>query len=193
MPNYRRAHVPGGTFCFTVVAYNRRPLFADPIAKKLLGRSIRKCQHEWPFEINAIVLLPDHLHAIWTLPRGDDRYSARWSIIKNGFTSRYRKAGGQEARITKAQQEEGRAGFWQPRFWEHTLEDEDDFEAHFDYIHYNPVKHGYVKCPQDWEASSFHRWVRRGVYDADWACGKHSAPDFSHIEDSCGEPVGFPV
>lgn len=193
MPNYRRAHVPGGTYFFTVVAYNRRPLFTDPLAQKLLGRAFRKCQHEWSFQINAIVLLHDHLHTIWTLPRGDDRYSARWSIIKNEFSSRYRRAGGREATITKAQQEEGRAGFWQPRFWEHTLKDEDDFEAHFDYIHYNPVKHGYVKCPRDWELSSFHRWVRKGVYDVDWACGKYLPPDFSKIEDSCGEPVEFPV
>ena len=193
MPNYRRAYVRGGTFFFTVVTYNRRPIFTNPIAQILLGRAIRKCQREWPFEINAIVLLPDHLHTIWTLPRGDDRYSARWSIIKKGFTSRYRNAGGREASVTRAQYKAGRAGVWQPRFWEHSLEDEDDFEAHFDYIHFNPVRHRYVECPQDWSPSSFHRWVRKGVYDPNWACGNYPAPDFSKLEDSCGEPVEFPV
>jgi putative transposase len=188
MPKFKRAHIPGGTFFFTVVTYNRRPLFQHSLAQQLLGDAIRECQQNWPFEINAIVLLPDHLHAIWTLPEGDDRFSARWSLIKKGFTNRFRGVRGKEATITVAQQREGRAGYWQPRFWEHTLEDEKDFEKHFDYIHFNPVKHGYVKCPQDWGPSSFHRWVRQEVYDENWACGESPQWDFTMIEKSCGEP-----
>ena len=170
MPNYRRAYVPGGTFFFTLVTCNRHPLFGDEAARKLLGDVLRECQAEWPFEINAIVLLPDHLHAIWTMPRGDTRYSARWSRIKKDFTSRWLKQGGREQVISKSQRDENRRGIWQRRFWEHTLEDEDDFEKHFDYIHFNPVKHGYVRCPHEWEWSSFHRWVKAGVYPWHWAC-----------------------
>lgn len=84
---------------------------------------------------------------------------------------------------------ERRRGVWQRRFWEHTLESEDDFERHFDYIHYNPVKHGHVRCPRDWPWSSFHRWVQIGVYPADWACSHHGQLDFRDIEDSVGEPT----
>ena len=92
-------------------------------------------------------------------------------------------------KISKAGREEGRRGVWQPRYWEHTLEDEDDFERHFDYIHYNPVKHGYVKCPRDWPWSSFHRWVEADVYPRNWACSTAGfALDFSDIEDRVGEP-----
>lgn len=188
MPNYRHTHDPEGSFFLTVVTYHRLPVFADRFAQRLLGRALRKCQHDWPFEINAIVLLPDHLHTIWTLPHGDHRIGARWSIIKNGFASRYRAVDEHETEFVRDHQETGHLDVWEPQFREYVLEDISDFEAHFDYIHYNPVKHGYVKCPKSWSASSFHRWVKEGVYEEDWACGEHEIPDFSQIEATCGEP-----
>lgn len=190
MPNYRRAYVPGGTFFFTVVTCRRHPLFADEMARQLLGNVLRECQKEWPFEINAIVLLHDHLHAIWTMPRGDTRYSARWSWIKKEFTSRWLKQGGREQAISKSQRDENRRGIWQRRFWEHTLEDEDDFERHFDYIHFNPVKHGYVNCPHEWEWSSFHRWVKAGVYPWHWACfsDESTQEKLRRMSNTIGEP-----
>ncbi len=86
MPNYRRAHVPGGTFFFTLVTNGRRPLLADITAQKLLGDCFREGKVRWPFEMNTVVLLPDHLHAIWSLPSGDAGYSLRWSWIKKEFT-----------------------------------------------------------------------------------------------------------
>lgn len=187
MPNYRRAYVPGGTFFFTVVTFERRPIFQWEENRALLGRSIRRCKAQWPFEVNAIVLLPDHLHAIWTLPRGDSNFSARWSVIKKEFTKAFLAAGGTDYVVSEGKQKERRRGFWQRRFWEHLIEDEDDFQAHFDYIHYNPVKHGLVECPRDWGASSFHRWVQKGVYPNDWACGKHGPPTFNH-DVEFGEP-----
>jgi putative transposase len=189
MPNYRRAHVPGGSFFFTLVSDRRAPIFRDPPSRLLLGSMIRRAQLKWPVTINAIVLLPEHLHAIWSLPSGDTRYSTRWGWIKKEFTKEWLALGGIEQPVSAGREHEGRRGVWQRRFWEHTLESEDDFERHFDYIHYDPVKHGYVRCPRDWPWSSFHLWVTAGVYPADWACWNRGPLKFSDIEDSVGEPT----
>jgi putative transposase len=134
------------------------------------------------------VLLPEHLHAIWSLPLGDTEYSTRWAWIKKEFTKEWLALGGSEQSISAGGQREGRRGVWQRRFWEHTLESEDDFERHFDYVHYNPVKHEHLRCPRDWQWSSFHRWVSAGVYSADWACSQDPPLDFRDIEESVGEP-----
>lgn len=178
MPNYKRAYVPGGTFFFTVVTYLRRKLFDLEANRELLGDAFRDCRKSWPFEINAIVLLPDHLHTIWTLPENDHNFSGRWSVIKSGFTKRFLAAGGNDWRVSEGKRNEHRRGVWQRRFWEHVIEDEHDFERHFDYIHFNPVKHRLVNCPREWVASSFHRWVERGVYPSDWACSQSRVPSF---------------
>ena len=188
MPNYRRAWVPGGSFFFTLVVHRRRPLFESEVARNILGSLFRRCQLKWPMTINALVLLPDHLHAIWSLPAGDSDYPKRWGWIKKEFTKAWLGIGGEEFEISAGRSRERRRGIWQPRFWEHTLEDVEDFERHFDYIHFNPVKHKYVTCPKDWPHSSFHRWVRYGVYPLNWACGQQPQPDFSLFEDSVGEP-----
>jgi putative transposase len=190
MPNYRRAHVPGGSFFFTLVCERRVPLFADARARRLLGSVLRRAQWRWPFTINALVLLPEHLHTIWSLPSGDAAYPARWGWIKKEFTKAWLTPGGVEQEVSRGGKRERRRGIWQRRFWEHTLESEDDFERHFDYIHSNPVKHKHVRCPRDWPWSSFHRWVQAGVYPPDWACGDRPPPDFQVLEDSTGEPAG---
>ena len=115
-------------------------------------------------------------------------YSGRWQWIKTQFTQRWLAAGGSEVRTTTGRKNDGRRGVWQPKFWEHTIEDEEDFERHFDYIHYNPVKHGHVKCPEDWRWSSFHRWVRAGVYPEHWGCGNRNLRlQFDDIQDTVGE------
>ena len=188
MPNWRRAHVPGGTFFFTLVADQRRPIFNSEAARTILGNVIRECCSTHPFDIRAIVLLPEHLHTLWCLPSGDTNYSGRWQWIKTQFTQRWLDAGGTEVPVSDGRKADGRRGVWQPKFWEHTIEDEDDFERHFDYIHFNPVKHGHVRCPSDWPWSSFHRWVRAGVYPKDWACGdRDHRLNFDDIKDSVGE------
>jgi putative transposase len=169
MSDYCRYFVPGGTYFFTVVTERRSRLFADEAARRLLGEAMRECRLRYPFEIAAIVLLPEHLHALWTLPTGDDVYSLRWRRIKREFTRAWLQCGGAEAERSPARLRERRRGVWQRRFWEHTIRDESDLEAHFDYIHYNPVKHGLVRRPQDWPWSSFQRWVREGHYSLDWA------------------------
>lgn len=187
MPNYRRAHVPGGTFFFTVVTHRRRRLFHVEMNRTLLGNGIRECQRDWPFEINAIVLLPDHLHSIWTLPSGDADYSGRWSVIKKNFTARFLASGGQDCQVSAGKRRERRRGIWQRPFWEHTIGDEEDYESHFDYVHFNPVKHKLVECPSQWGPSSFHRWVKAGVYPNNWACGKYPPPKFPFTKDDYGE------
>ena len=140
-----------------------------------------------PFAIPAFVLLPDHLHAIWELPRGDAAYPVRWRRIKEEFTERFLEGGGWEGPRSSSRLRHQERSVWQRRFWEHTIDDEDDFEHHFDYIHYNPVKHGLVQCPRDWRYSSFHRWVKRGVYDPDWGCASHGPLPFDDLDETAME------
>ena len=188
MPNWRRAVIPGGTYFFTLVTNQRRPIFSDVASRELLGNIMRECRSSYPFEVVAMVLLPDHLHAIWNMPRGDAAYSKRWQWIKTRFTKRWLDQGGEETVVSTGRKRDGRRGVWQPKFWEHTIQDENEFDIYFDYIHFNPVRHGYCKCPRDWRASSFHRWVRKGVYPEDWACGTNGRrPDFKTIEKLVGE------
>lgn len=160
MPNYRRARNAGATYFFTVVTAQRRPLLATPEAVATLRRSVAEIRLHMPFSIDAWVVLPDHMHTIWTLPSGDSDFSTRWGKIKAGFSRNCNRT------YTPAPKHD--AGIWQPRFWEHVIRDEDDFAAHMDYVHYNPVKHGHVTCVRDWPYSSFHRCVRRGIYAPDW-------------------------
>jgi putative transposase len=168
MSDYRRYFVPGGTFFFTLVTERRAPAFADATARAVLGSAMRRCFQRRPVDMVAVVLLPDHLHALWTLPHGDSDYCERWRWIKREFTREWLAMGGQEQARNQARIHERRRGVWQRRYWEHTIRNEADFEAHFDYIHYNPVKHGLVRRPCDWQWSSFHRWVRAGHYHVDW-------------------------
>jgi len=141
---------------------------------------MRTAREDRPFEIRALVLLPDHLHTIWTLPQGDENYSIRWSAIKARFTRDWLASGGRERRVSAGQRRQERRGVWQPRFMEHTIRDECDFEGHFDYVHYNPVKHGYVDAPAKWPWTTFHKYVRLGTYPPNWASG---SLDLSRVDD----------
>jgi putative transposase len=132
---------------------------------------MKECFGEYPTEVIAMVLLPEHLHALWALPSGDSNYSIRWSYTKGRFTNAWLASGGREPASPAMGTKEGRRGVWQRRFWEHTIRDESDLEAHFDYIHYNPVKHGLVDSPRDWPWSTFHRWVSAGHYQPHWGRG----------------------
>ncbi len=191
MPDYRRAWVPGGTFFFTVVTYGRRPILTGEAARVALRHAMARTRHDHPFELDAIVILPDHLHAIWTLPVGDADFSTRWRLIKARFTrgwlpSDEARGGGISSRPTFVRASRGERDVWQPRFWEHAIRDEGDLERHLDYVHYNPVKHGLAGCPHGWAWSSFGRLAGESVYRADWRCGcggrRCDAPDFGWAE-----------
>ena len=176
MPEYRRWYVPGGTCFFTVVAQDRFPVFRDPSAVRLLGQVMRTVRSKYPFRTIAAVVLPDHLHCLWSFPRGDANYSGRWRWIKGAFTERWLLQGGAGASCTDARSRRGERGVWQRRFWEHQIRDEIDLERHLDYIHYNPVKHGYVARPGDWPWSSFSRHVRLGQYPESWGATEPIEP-----------------
>jgi putative transposase len=182
MADYRRAFVPGGSFFFTVVTERRAPIFRDDTARRFLGAAFRECRHRWPFRLDALVLLDDHLHAMWTLPPNDTRYSARWGFIKKEFTKTWLAAAGYEQPRSNSRLNQRRRGVWQRRFWEHTLRDENDYARHFDYVHYNPVKHGYVERVRDWPHSTFHRWVNQGVYALNWGCDGFDSSAFDNLD-----------
>ena len=171
MPNYRRRRIAGGTYFFTVVTENRRPFLCTDLARQILRDAIADCGRDRPFDAVAMVLLPDHLHAIWTLPNGDADYSGRWARIKAQFTREWLQHGGEEQDQDFSRLRHRRRGVWQRKFWEHHIRDERDFEKHFDYVHYNPVKHELAKCSHDYAYSTFGKWMKRSVYEAAWCCG----------------------
>lgn len=150
MSNYRRVRITGGCYFFTVVTAKRRPIFDNESAVELLREAIRDEKRRRPFSVEAMVVLPDHLHCLWRLPEDDADFSERWRQIKQGFTRRY----GQPV--------------WQRSFWEHAIRDERDWQNHLDYIHFNPVRHGYAERASDWPWTSFRLWQARGFYADGW-------------------------
>ncbi len=163
MPNYRRHRLPGGTYFFTVNLLERKStLLTEHIAE--LREAVRLVREQRPFHIDGWVVLPDHLHAIWTLPLGDVGYPERWREIKKAFSKSIPKT--EYRSNTRIKRRE--LGVWQRRYWEHTIRDEEDYATHMDYLHYNPVKHGWVQSVKEWPYSSFHHLVEKGVYLSDW-------------------------
>jgi putative transposase len=165
MTNYRRNFIPGGSYFFAVNLADRRlRLLTQHI--DLLRAAFQYTRARHPFTVEATVVLPDHLHAVWTMPERDANFALRWRLIKAAFSRALSVVGEQ---ISASRSSKGERGIWQRRYWEHTLRDDQDFARHIDYIHFNPVKHGYVGRVADWPYSSFHRMVRLGVYPEDWA------------------------
>ena len=180
MADYRRNFVSGGCYFFTVnLADRRQHLLTDHIND--LRAACREVRSIRPFTIDAMVVLPDHLHAIWTLPDGNANFATRWRRIKSIVSLAV--VSGEP--ISPSRAARGERGIWQRRFWEHTIRDERDYERHVEYIHFNPVKHGYVTRVRDWPYSSFHRFVKRGIYPDDWG-GDHAdaAGDFGERSES---------
>jgi putative transposase len=168
MTEYRRIWEPGGIYFFTVVTFDRQPILTNPLSRAILRKVWKDVQTKHPFEAMAVCLLPDHLHAVWRLPEGDSNYSMRWNEIKRHFTHEYIEQIDPSGYRNESHIKRREQAIWQRRYWEHTFFDEDDLNAHIDYIHINPLKHGLVKRVADWPWSSFHRYVRMGVYSADW-------------------------
>lgn len=184
MPNYRRNFVAGGTYFFTLKSEGNAAVFNDASAG-LLGMVMREARERWSYETVASVLLPDHLKLIWALPPGDQAYPMRLGWIKKEYTKRFLSLGGAERTVSYSKRLNRRRGVWQRRYWEHTIQDEDDLRACADYIHFNPVKHGYAKSPRDWKWTSFHRWVELGEYEIDW--GRTEIPPSVNLAFEAGE------
>jgi putative transposase len=168
MPHYRRNYVPGGTYFFTIVTHQRGPILGIELGRRCLHEALQEEKNKRPFEIFAMVLLPDHVHSVWVLPSGDHDYSLRWQKIKEGFTRRFLHSGGDEGASTQSRLRHRERAIWQRRFWEHTCRDQEDLKRFLDYLHWNPVKHGLVRRVRDYPWSSFHRFVRLGEYDLGW-------------------------
>lgn len=169
MSTYRRTRIEGGSYFFTVTLADRAStLLIDRI--EAVRKAFADTRRELPFRIDCVVVLPDHLHCIWTLPQGDSDFSSRWQRIKGRFS----RACPEGEAVTASRRRKRERGIWHRRYWEHVLRDECDFSAHVDYIHWNPVKHGHVSRVSDWPHSSFHRFVREGVLPIDW--GGQSMP-----------------
>lgn len=163
MVNYRRNKLEGACYFFTVTLRDRKSkILVEHI--DFLRQAFRDVKKVRPYSTVAMVVLPEHLHAIWKLPPDDADYSGRWQRIKGLFTRSLIKSGKQYPCDRS-----GEYALWQRRFWEHTIKDDNDLEQHVNYIHYNPVKHGLVKRVRDWSYSSFHRYVKEGIKNIDWA------------------------
>jgi putative transposase len=163
MSRYRRAKIEGGTYFFTVTLADRS---SDLLVRHIdrLRNAYVSAQRRLPFQTIAICVLPDHLHAVWSLPPDDSSFPLRWNLIKSGFL-RGLPGRADRARSKLSKREKG---IWQLRYWEHAIRDDTDLARHVDYIHFNPVKHGYVNRACDWPHSSFHRFVAEGILPADW-------------------------
>ena len=167
MPNYIRADAAGATFFFTVNLHDRGSRhLVDHVAE--LRTCVAQVKERHPFDIEAMVVLPEHLHALWRLPIDDTDYSTRWMLLKQSFARRLNELGVLPADAEKRRGHRGELSLWQRRFWEHQVQSDEDLARHIDYIHFNPVKHGWVLRARDWPYSSLHRYVREGKLPADW-------------------------
>lgn len=185
MPNYRRTRIAGASFFFTVVSFDRRPLLTTPVARDCLRHALRETRARQPFQLDAICLLPEHLHCILTLPEHDMDFSGRWNRIKGLYSKRYLRHGRRPADVVDPpRRRKGEVAVWQRRFWEHSIRDETDFRRHLDCIHFNPVKHGHVMHPADWPWSSLRWYIELGWYDRDWGAQE---PESLASADGFGE------
>jgi putative transposase len=169
MSRYRRATTEGASYFFTVVSYQRQPILCDSVIRNALRAAIKTVRASSPFVIDAWVLLPDHLHCVWTLPDGDADFSTRWRQIKRAVSLMCGDEYHRDDLMSASKLKHRESTIWQRRFWEHRIRDDEDFARHVDYIHFNPVKHGHAQQAVDWPYSTFHRYVRDGVYAPDWA------------------------
>ena len=166
--NYRRTRIPGGIYFFTIVTYQRKAILCQREEVDLLREAFREVKKKHPFSMEAIVVLPDHMHCLMKLPDGESDYPLRIRLIKSHFSRRFRE---NDVENTSSRIQKGERPIWQRRYWEHAIRDDEDYRRHVEYIHYNPVKHGVADAPKEWPYSSFHHYVRRGVYEIDWGAG----------------------
>lgn len=173
------------------MTYKRQSYFSEPGNIARLRQATAMVKQEMPFNIIGAVVLPDHIHFLWTLPPKDINYSKRIGRLKVIFTKMLRGKNALPTNVSISRQKHRESNIWQRRFWEHTIKDELELEIYLNYIHYNPVKHGLVSCPHLWLYSSFHSWVNQGTYLPSWGCTCHGKPgqaqSFDTIENNVGE------
>ncbi len=182
MPDYRRAKTKGGTYFFTVVTCRRQKILCDKNVRNALRAGIRKTQTTHPFGIDAWVLLPDHLHCIWTLPPKDADFGARWAMIKRYVTKKCGSLLYRDEWMNTSKRRRKESTVWQRRFWEHQIRNDRDYERHMDYVHYNPVKHNLAGSVNEWPFSTFHRYVQKGLYPENWG-----GDNIAEVNDDFGE------
>jgi len=170
MSHDRHGPAAGACYFFTLAIYRHRPVLALGDGLFILRRALADVMSQRPFILDALVVLPDHLHCIWTLPEGDTDCAGRWAAIKSQFSCQYRRTG----RMPRRQ-------LWEPHFQARRLRSEADYREHVDYVHFDPVKHGYVEAAAHWLPSSFLQFVERGWYSPDWGC-RRTTP-------ACGVPA----
>lgn len=181
MPNYRRVKIRGSTVFITIVTYKRLPILLNSQSQQILRYTWNKVAKSFPFTTDAFCLLPNHIHALINLPDNEWDYSTRIREIKRLFTKGYLKTVGEQEVRNQSRFNKKEATIWQRRFYEHIIRDDNDYQNHFDYIHYNPVHHGLVDSLALWKWSSFRRYVKQGVYDKDWGANyslKVNSSDF---------------
>jgi putative transposase len=184
MSFYRRANIPGSTVFLTIVTHQRRPLFLDPDNIRKLKQACMVVMQEKPFSIDAAVILPEHIHFLWSLSAGDRDYSYRVGRMKVIFTRALRGSNALPTNVSTSRRKHRESNVWQRRFYEHTISNDVDLCQHLNYLHFNPVKHGLVKCVHQWQYSSFHRAVRRGEYQESWGCqcdNSHLSSDITNL------------
>jgi putative transposase len=176
MRQFIRSTTPGATYFFTVALQDRSARWlVDQI--EVLRECVLRARVQHPFRIDAMVVLPEHLHALWTLPEGDADFPLRWRLIKGRFTRELLCRRVLDASASRRRGDAERS-LWQRRYWEHQVRDADDFERHVHYIHFNPVKHGWVPRAADWPHSTFHRYARAGVLQPDWGLAENQPGRF---------------
>jgi putative transposase len=181
MPNYRRAFISVASWFFTVNLFNRRrSLLVEHIGA--LREAVRETRLRFPFEIDAMVVLPDHIHAVWTLPDSDCDFPLRWRLVKLRFS----KSIVPGEKLTASRRTRGERGIWQRRYWEHLIRDERDYAHHVDYCWFNPVKHGLVANVEDWPYSSFHRDNRDNPRPGDFATFEKALTEYARSGRSSG-------
>ena len=180
MSRYRRVRLKGGQFFFTVITYQRRPILTTELGIECLRHAWRETNTTMPFGVEAVCVLPDHLHTVWSLPEDDTDYPARWRKIKGIFSRKFRAHCGPLGEPNPSRQRRREVNVWQRRYWEHRIRNEHDFRRHVEYVHFNPVKHGHVTTLAEWPWSSFHDHVKKGWIEPDW--GIIEPDDFDCIE-----------
>ncbi|SUD91970.1 REP-associated tyrosine transposase [Psychrobacter phenylpyruvicus] len=163
MRRYIRDNTYGGCYFITFVLQDRQSsLLTDYIAE--FRMAYRDTKKNYDFNLDAMVVLPDHVHMILTLPESSNNYSIIIASLKSQFSRRMNK----EESISQSRQKKRERGIWQRRFWEHRIRDDLDYQRHIEYIHFNPVKHGYVNSPKDWQYSTLRKFIDAGIYTQDW-------------------------